>query len=123
MPIYCYKCPSCGDTKEVQKPMAKCDSLELCDVDGFAMKRSVQAEHGKTRHNPGNWPMTSYAAGVAVNEVPYYTKFDRENGVPTSYDSEGDPVFTDRKHRKKYCQLHKVFDRNAGDGDPTPVNM
>jgi len=30
MPIYCFKCPACGATKEVIKPMSKYKSPELC---------------------------------------------------------------------------------------------
>ena len=74
------------------------------------------------RDTPGNWPMESYAAGIAPEEIPEFSKFDKEHGVPTHYSEDGDPIFTDKAHRKKYLRAHEMYDRNAGYSDPTPVN-
>ena len=121
MPIYCYKCPSCGARKEVDKPMSQSKRPELCDNDGFVMQRDFNTEHPIQR-SADKWPMASYAAGISPDEIPEMRKHDRAHGVPTDYTSDGDPIFTGPKHRKRYCQLHGLYDRNAGYSDPAPVN-
>ncbi len=120
MPTYCYSCPACGAEKEVEKSMADSDSPEMCPVDAFVMDRNYYAEQGKQLYGD-IWPMASYAAGVSPEEVPEMVKFDKEKGVPTHYNSEGDPVFTSRSHRKRYCEAHHLFDRNGTDKDPLPA--
>ena len=99
--------------------MSESGLLELCPVDSFVMQRDFRAEHGKQLHGD-IWPMASVAAGVSPEEVPEMMKYDREKGIPTEYTNDGDPVFTSREHRKRYCEAHELFDRNAGYGDPTP---
>jgi len=94
---------------------------ELCDIDGFVMQRDYQAEMGG-RHRCDTWPMASYAAGIAPEEIPESRKFDREHNVPTDYTPDGDPVFTSAKHRRKYCEAHGLYDRSAGYSDPVPAN-
>lgn len=76
----------------------------------------------KSHHCPGNWPMTSYAAGGHPDDIPEMQRIDKEHGVPTEYTNDGDPIFTSRKHRKEYCEAHKLFDRNAGYSDPVPAH-
>jgi len=121
MPLYCYKCPECGATKEVSKPMSQSHTQETCDEDGSVMGRDFGAERHGVKNQDG-WPMASYAAGVDPSEVPEIKEFDKKHGVPTNYNEDGDPIFTSQKHRKNYCHAHGLYDRNAGYGDPAPVN-
>lgn len=118
MPIYIYKCPSCGATKEVRKPMSQFDSAELCDVDSFVMNRDIQAEHGHVQDTPGNWPMKSDAAGVAASQAQEAMEHADSIGIPTHFDSEGTPSFTSREHRKKYCEAIGLYDKSGGYSDP-----
>ena len=101
------------------KPMNEADLPVLCDKCSFVMHRDYKADFGRQRF-ADIWPMASYAAGVSPSEVPDLQKFDAEHGVPTNYTDDGDPIFTSPRHRKKYCEAHKLFDRNAGYGDPVP---
>lgn len=119
MPIYTFKC-SCGVRKEVNRPMSESDLPVLCDIDGFVMFRDFKADFGR-QHFAYIWPMVSYAAGVSPEQVPEMQKIDKENGVPTEYTPEGDPVFRSPQHRKKYCEAHGLYDRNAGLSDPVPA--
>ena len=121
MPVYCYLCPTCGTTKEVSKPMSECDLPELCPVDAFVMRRDFNAEHGGRRRHEG-WPMVSEMAGINPAQIGEYQEFDKKMGVPTDYTPEGDVVWRDRAHRKKYCEAHHLYDRNAGYSDPQPKN-
>jgi hypothetical protein len=81
------------------------------------MSRDLKADFG-TQHHGDIWPMASYAAGVHPKQM---TKFDREHGVPTHYTPDGDPIFKGPRHRKKYCEAHGLYDRNAGHRDPVPA--
>lgn len=119
MPTYSYKC-SCGQKQEVVKPMKDVTLPVLCEKDGFVMARDFQADFGRQRYGD-IWPMASYAAGVHPKQIPEMRAFDKKHEVPTEYTSGGDPVFTGPKHRRKYCQAHGLFDRNAGHSDPTPA--
>lgn len=118
--IYCYQCPACHKKVEVSKPMAEMQRPELCPVCASVMQRDYRTEHGGKRRNV-TWPMASVAAGVSADEVPEFIEHDRQHGVPTDYTSDGDPIFTGPQHRKRYCELHGLYDRNAGFSDPTPA--
>ena len=102
--------------------MKDSDLPVLCDKDAFVMHRDYKADFGKQRFGD-IWPYASYAAGVSPSEVPMMQEIDRKNGVPTDYSSDGDPIFRSKKHRKKYCEAHNLYDRNAGFGDPAPRNF
>ena len=65
--------------------------------------------------------LESYAAGVNPKQIPEMRAFDKKHGVPTDYSPDGDPVFRGPKHRRKYCEAHGLFDRNAGLSDPVPA--
>jgi len=119
MPNYTFRCPACGKKQTVTRPMNKATLPVLCEDDGFVMNRDFQSDFG-TQKIADIWPMASYAAGVHPDDIPEMQKIDREAGVPTEYTEDGDPIFRSKRHRKKYCQVHKLFDRNAGYGDPVP---
>jgi len=114
--IYCYLCPACGHTEDVMKPMSKVDRPELCPKDQFVMVRDFGAEAGS--HKPGNWPMTSVAAGVAPDQAVEAAVDASAMGVPTEFNSQGDAVFTSAKHRKDFCRAYGMHDRNGGYSDP-----
>ena len=119
MPSYTFKCPACGRRQTVIRSMKDSELPVLCEKDSFVMNRDYQADFGKQRFGD-IWPYASYAAGVSPSEVPEMQKVDRANGVPTEYTPDGDPVFRGKSHRKKYCEVHNLYDRNAGYGDAAP---
>lgn len=120
MPSYVFKC-QCGKRKEVVRSMKDVSIPVFCSC-RKKMKRDYAAEHGHVIDTPGNWPMESIAAGVSPDQVPEFVQFDKQKGVPTQYSRDGNPIFRDRKHRRDYLRAHGIFDRNAGYGDPAPVN-
>ena len=120
MTIYSYICEACGHKQEVGRGMNDDELPVLCNVCGFVMHRDWQADFGRQYHGD-IWPMESYAAGVHPKQIPDMVKFDKEHGVPTDYSEDGDPVFRGPKHRRKYCEAHGLFDRNAGLSDPVPA--
>ena len=120
MPVYSFKC-SCRHKQTVVRPMSESNLPVLCEIDGFVMRRDFQADFGKQRI-ADTWPLISTAAGVSPDEVPEMMEFDKAHGVPTQYTPDGDPIFTSKGHRKKYCSAHGLYDRSAGYGDPAPKN-
>jgi len=120
MPAYTFRCSACGHRQVVVRPMSESDVPVLCEVDSFVMHRDYQTDFGKQLFGD-IWPFASYAAGASPSEVPELRKVDAEHGVPTDYSADGDPIFRSAKHRKKYCEAHRLFDRNAGYGDPVPA--
>ena len=120
MVTYSYICLACFEKKEIARGMNDDELPVLCDKCSFVMCRDWQADFGK-RSPCGNWPMASYAAGVHPKQIPEMRAFDKKHGVPTDYSSDGDPEFRGPKHRRKYCEAHGLFDRNAGLSDPVPA--
>lgn len=119
MTEYTFKCLECKATKVVNRSMTDDDAV-TCDKCGAVMERDYKADFGK-QGACDTYPMASYAAGASPSEVPGLRKIDAENGVPTDYNSEADPIFVSPAHRKKYCEVHNLFDRNAGYSDPVPA--
>ena len=92
----------------------------VCGTCSSVMERDYKADFGK-QHYGDIWPMESYAAGVHPKQIPEMRKFDKKHEVPTEYSPDGDPVFRSPTHRRKYCEAHGLFDRNAGLSDPVPA--
>lgn len=120
MPQYTFSCGACDRKQVVTRPMSESDAPVLCEVDSFVMRRDYQADFGK-QHHGDTYPFASYAAGVSPSEVPAMREIDKKNGVPTDYSEDGDPIFRTPKHRKKYCEAHGLYDRDAGYSDPVPA--
>lgn len=121
MTIYTYICGSCGHRQELSRHMNEDELPVLCKKCSFVMHRDFQTDFGGPTHC-GNWPMTSYAAGVHPKQIKEMEAIDKKYGVPTHYTEDGDPIFTSPKHRRKYCEVHRMFDRNAGLSDPVPTH-
>ena len=64
------------------------------------------------------WPVISAAAGVLPSQIDEAQAHSRQIGIPTDFTPDGDVVFTDAAHRKRYCQAIGLYDRNGGYGDP-----
>jgi len=86
---------------------------------GEVAYRNLAAEHARTAHNPGNWPMVSNAASVHPDQVGEAVALDNERGVPTEYTRRGQPIFRDRGHRRDWCRAHGLRDNDGGFGDAT----
>jgi len=119
--IYCYVCPRCKHRQEVIKPMSESSVSVPCEKCNTIMSRDIRSEHSSFHNTPGNYPMESNAAGVAVKQAAEAEQHSREIGIPTHFNREtGNPVFTSKQHRKKYCEANGLYDRNAGHSDPKP---
>jgi len=120
MTIYSYICGACGNKQEVGRGMNDDELPVLCNKCSFVMSRDYKTDFGR-QHHGDIWPMESYAAGVHPKQIPEMVEFDKKHGVPTDYSEDGDPVFRGPRHRRRYCEAHGLFDRNAGLSDPVPA--
>jgi hypothetical protein len=68
-------------------------------------------------HLPGCWPLPSEAAAVHPAQAREAADHAKKLGVPTEFNGLGQPVFTDRAHRKRFLKAHGMVDRSGGYGD------
>lgn len=117
MPTYLYRTKS---GKIVERFMTMRELGERQGPDGTIREngqvlRRVYSKPGLTgcESNPG-WPIHSEAAGfLSDDDVQWAKDHDRQHGVPTQYDSDHRPIFTDSQHRKRYLKAHGYTDRSG----------
>ena len=96
MPIYCYKCPSCGEPTELLEPHMNPPVAPKCACGG-TLKRSFAAESPIVETEFVE-PIRSVSAGIHPNQVPAMLKryphhrYDRHNG---------DMLFTSKSHQNR----------------------
>ena len=121
MPTYCYRCEPCDITTEVSRSMAEASLPFPCPDCESNCVRDYQAEAGETRKSfQSGWPLYSDAAGVHPKQINDAVADSVKIGVPTQFTPDGRAIFTDRSHRKRYCEKKGLYDRNGGYGDPQP---
>ena len=97
---------------------------DILDLVGDFNKQCQEAARarrvGKMNHNANGraWPIYSNAAGVAESQVAEAIEHSRQIGEYTEFTPDGDAVFTDAGHRKRYCEKIGLYDRNGGYGCP-----
>ena len=121
MPLYAFECSTGHITRGFYKwnKIPKTVRCEECDRRARRILACMVAP-------AGNFPMVSSAAGVAVSQIDEAEKRSQEPGmVPIEFsretETEGDAIFTSRKHRKEYCESVGLHDKDGGIGDPMPV--
>lgn len=67
--------------------------------------------------NASCWPLVSTALAVHPDQVKEATLDAVRKGVPTDFQKDGRPRFTDRAHRAAYCRAYGFYDRDAGYSD------
>lgn len=124
MPIYCYRDEK-GNLYEREMTVAEKEQIEnpdgwIIDPDsGVTLYRDWVAEHKKTSHFPGAYPLYSESLGVQPDQIKEQMEYDREIGAPmTHFDERGRAVFESRKHRREYARAHGFVDFDAGYSDP-----
>lgn len=67
--------------------------------------------------SPGAWPLISDAAGVHPEQIEDAMQGAKNLGVPTDFTAEGQAIFRDRDHRRRFLRAHGYFDKHGGYGD------
>lgn len=101
--------------------LSKEEYAEWCkkrdDLTG-GMAAMLKARQPPGGHRPGCWPQKSRSLGVMPEQRSAAYAESVAIGVPTQFDEEGLPEFTDRSHRAKYLKGLGYMDLDAGYGDP-----
>lgn len=75
-------------------------------------------DHGPTAQGLIRWKeIHSEALAVHPLDIAEAEADARAKGVPTSFDADGRPVLTSRRHRKEYLKAYGFHDRSGGYGD------
>lgn len=113
MPAYSYAC-GCGHKFVKVMPVRLCSVAKRCEKCGEQAERDIVADHREVAHKPGNWPMTSEAAGVHPDDAKRAEEISIQAGVPTKFNADGTCEFTSARHRKTYLESQGLYDRNGG---------
>lgn len=127
MPVYCYTREDTGELVELVMTVAQKAKRERTDKsirrrDGVVLRRDIGAEHSRAPlvMPSGNWPQVSDALAVSPRQRREAHEHSVKIGVPTDYNRDGQPVWTDRAHKKRFGEATGFFDRDAGYGDAQP---
>ena len=71
---------------------------------------------GKTYATGAGWPIVSDAGAVNPKDREAAIAHDKLHGVTTNYTKDGQPVFENREHRRRWQRLHKIIDLNSYTG-------
>lgn len=123
MAIYQYTTADHSDTFDESYPIGTAPRFlrrngRRYHLDITAAWRGSAAQKAQKAHGCSTWPMPSLAAAVHPDQVPEAMEHDRKHGIPTQYTDHGEPIFTGPQHRKRYCEVHGLYDRNGGYSDP-----
>lgn len=104
----------------IQRPMSRAPRIgHPVRIDGKVFYRDLSGEAPIRRSSPGTWPMWSDACGVHPSQITEAVSEDRRRGVKADYcPKTGRIKFESPGHRKRWCEAHGFFDRNAGYSDP-----
>jgi len=121
MAAYCFKCDDCGEQFERRMTFEELH-CPRCPACGRASHRDYKTELFGG-HRSGCWPQVSDFAGVHPDQVKSHAENIKKKGVRgVEVLENGDIKWNDRKARKDYCRAFKLFDKDAGYGDASPVN-
>jgi len=71
-----------------------------------------------SRNVKAKWPMKSDGGGVHPKQIEEMREKCKRHGVTTDFTPDGRAIFTSRGHRKRYCRLFGMHDKDGGYGDP-----
>ncbi len=77
------------------------------------LKDALKSRRIADGHRPACWPMASDAAGVSPDQIQEATDGARKAGVPTEFNREGQAIFTDANHRRRYLRHMGWVDRSS----------
>jgi len=112
MPVYCFKCETCGERAEVSRPMRDSGSPEECPC-GKTMERDFATEHSSVRGDY-NKPIVSTSMAFDATDVPEHRR--RHPGVELRVDEAGQtayPILRNLSQKRKYLKARGWVDCNS----------
>ena len=114
MPTYCYRCPNCGERKEVVRPMKHSDLPEWCNgcQCGRGMDRDPRAEHCAVRGDYNDPIVSESMAFDAIDLAEHRRRFP---GVEVQVDHarSARPIFRSLTQRRDYMKKRNWIDQRS----------
>ena len=107
MPTYCYETKK-GEVYDRSYRMGKAPRSII--VDGQLAKRSLAAEFCSVPNSKG-WPLECIGSGVNAVDAQELRDVLKKKGVPTRVTNEGNPIYTDARHRRRALKARGFVDR------------
>ncbi|MEN6333487.1 MAG: hypothetical protein ABFE01_04450 [Phycisphaerales bacterium] len=104
MPTYAFKCPACGWTDEIAKPMAASNSVETCRQCCAVMDRDYAAEGFRTTADSYNREIHSDALAIHPDQAEEHRRLYPD--VPL--DAACRPVLRNFAQHEKYIEARGV---------------
>lgn len=102
MPVYAFKCPSCGKRDELVRSIASRHELAPCPVCTAPMERDILAEHVHSTEQEYNRPLYSEAAGIHPSQIAEAKRINPDH----EFTPDGRMVF--RSHAQRKRQLKEI---------------
>lgn len=78
----------------------------------YEHKYSENKHYGEHR----GWPIHSTALQIDRDQIQEFTEGMKKRGVPTDYDHKGRPIFRNPGHKKAYCKVFGIVDKDSYGG-------
>ena len=101
MPLYAYRCPACGRTEEVIRPMSESGDTLPCYCGRAQMERDMGAENGAVPVGT-ELARTFWSESLAIS--PEQVAEHRQKFPDVQVDREGRVGFTSHKQRERYLE-------------------
>lgn len=107
MPVYCYQME---DDSIVERIYPMGEAPKTIEENGMSGARSFAAECKSVPSTTG-WPLECVASGVHAEDRGKLEKEFTKLGVPTRVSADGNPIYTDKNHRKKALKARGFHDK------------
>jgi len=118
--IYCYETPH-GKIVERIMTVAQMEKASREDLSitegGETLKRRIDVEQGGQPSGDKWQSFWCEASAVHPDQVPEFTKYMADVGVPTEIRKTGEFKYTSRSHRAKALKARGLIDQDGGYGD------
>ena len=104
MPTYEYRCPKCGWSDEIVKPMSASNSVETCRQCGSPMNRDYGAEGFRTNADSYHRELHSDALAIHPDQVQEHQRLYPD----VSLDAACRPVLRNFGQHEKYLEARGI---------------
>jgi putative FmdB family regulatory protein len=109
MPIYVYKCPSCGHSDEYFKAMKESDTEEICKVCGEPMSKDIRANLPHAAPDHYARPIHSDALGIRSDQVAEHRRLYPD----VQLDAQNRPILDSYRKHEAYMEKRGIVKQPA----------
>jgi len=107
MPTYCYETKK---GKVFDRVFSMGRAPRSIVVDGQRARRALSAELQSVPSSKG-WPLECLGSGVNATDAQELRDVLKNKGVPTRVTNDGNPIYTDARHRRRALKARGFIDR------------